>query len=280
MLIFEIEQIMIEQLAEHGVVPSDLTPTLRQNFRVRNPMAPDTGSNRDSFYPSAPGTPTEKPKRGPVSSWSSASPPPPYEESPESPGVKAPSDIKDKTLDIDLRWTVLCDLFLVLIADSVYDARARTLMERVGKMLDVNWMDICKFEKRVTDALEMQENTEQNWSEQEFIDTRDKEARNKRYLMLGLATVGGGLIIGLTGGLMAPMIGAGLVAGFSTIGVGGTAAFLGGSASAAIITTTAVGTGSYVGGKAGFNRMKSVKTFEFRPLHNAKRMNLIITVSG
>jgi antitoxin component of RelBE/YafQ-DinJ toxin-antitoxin module len=33
------EQIMIEQLAEHGVVPADLTPTLMQNARVKNPMA-------------------------------------------------------------------------------------------------------------------------------------------------------------------------------------------------------------------------------------------------
>jgi hypothetical protein len=29
------EQIMIEQLAEHGVEPRDLTPTLMQNSRVK-----------------------------------------------------------------------------------------------------------------------------------------------------------------------------------------------------------------------------------------------------
>uniref|UniRef100_A0A8H7N9M6 Uncharacterized protein n=1 Tax=Bionectria ochroleuca TaxID=29856 RepID=A0A8H7N9M6_BIOOC len=35
----EAEQVMIEQLAEHGVITADLTPTLMANARVRNPMA-------------------------------------------------------------------------------------------------------------------------------------------------------------------------------------------------------------------------------------------------
>jgi hypothetical protein len=168
----------------------------------------------------------------------------------------------------------------VLIADSVYDARGRTLLERVGLMLGVPWLEICKFEKRVTDALEMQEAADQNWAETEHIENRDKQARNKRLMMLGLATVGGGLVIGLSGGLLAPMIGAGLAAGFTTIGVAGTTGFLAGTGGTAIIATSAVVSGSYVGGRAGFNRVKSVKTFEFKPLHNSKRVNLIITVSG
>jgi hypothetical protein len=175
---------------------------------------------------------------------------------------------------------VLCDLFLVLIADSVYDARARVLLERVGKMFDVSWLDICKFEKRVSDALEMQESTDQSWSEQEHLDARRKAARNKRFMMLGLATVGGGLVIGLSGGLLAPVIGAGLAAGFTTIGVAGTGGFLAGAGGTALIASTAAVSGGYVGGRAGFNRMKSVSTFEFKPLHNAKRVNLIITISG
>lgn len=274
---------MIEQLAEHGVQPSDLTPTLRQNFSVKNPMATDSSlpgtPMRGSMYSSTPSTPIEKSSRPSVSRWSTS--PPPYTERSETPDVMDPSQIiHDKTLNIDLRWTVLCDLFLVLIADSVYDARARTLLERVGSMLDIDWKDICKFEKRVTDALEMQESTEQNWSEQEHITNRDKQGRNKRYMMLGLATVGGGLVIGLSGGLLAPMIGVGLAAGFSTIGIAGTTGFLVGTGGTALIAGTAAASGSYIGGKAGLNRVKSVQTFEFKPLHNAKRMNLIITVSG
>jgi len=38
--------------------------------------------------------------------------------------------------------------------------------------------------------------------------------------------------------------------------------------------------GATIGGKASLNRTAHVKTFEYRPLHNSKRVNLIITVSG
>jgi hypothetical protein len=287
---------MIEQLAEHGVLPTDLTPALLQNSRVHNPMAAaatplatspvymNSGvstRSRSSLSPSLPPyeeTPLEETK---TPSRSSLSPSlPPYEETPLE-ETKTPSQLGEtKTIDIDLRWTILCDLFLVLIADSVYDARSRVLLERVGKVLDVDWLDICKFEKRVTDALEMQESTEQNWSEQEHLTSRAKQARNKRYMMLGLATVGGGLVIGLSGGLLAPVIGAGLAAGFTTIGIAGTGGFLAGTGGTALIASGAAVSGSVIGGKAGFNRMKSVSTFEFKPLHNAKRVNLIIGVCG
>ncbi|CCX10860.1 Similar to Uncharacterized membrane protein C6F6.13c; acc. no. O14244 [Pyronema omphalodes CBS 100304] len=261
-----------EQLAEHGVLPSDLTPTLLKNSRVLNPMA-----RRESVISS---------RKSVYSNFSTATTVvgdalPEYEDTDLAGDTKTLSELPNtKTIDIDLRWTILCDLFLVLIADSVYDARARVLLERVGKMFDISWLDICKFEKRVTDALDMQESAEQSWSEKEHLEARAKNAKTKRMIMLGLATVGGGLVIGLSGGLLAPVIGAGLAAGFTTIGVAGTSGFLAGAGGTAIIASTAAASGSYVGGKAGFNRTKSVQTFEFKPLHNAKRVNLIITVAG
>ena len=276
------EQIMIEQLSDHGVQPADLTPTLMQNARVKNPMAESTPAS----------TPQKSGKSTPRLSLSSsvsdeeasAEPPPPYEshEGEEMPEVKMPSQLPDTDkIDIDLRWTVLCDLFLVLIADGIYDARSRVLLERVGKDLEVPWIDICRFEKRVTDALEMQQQAEQeNWNEEEHLENRRKLALKKRYVMMGLATVGGGLVIGLSAGLLAPLIGAGLAAGFTTIGIGGTGSFLAGAGGAAIITSGAAASGSFMGGKAADRRTGAVKTFEYRPLNNNKRVNLIITISG
>lgn len=260
-----VEQIMIEQLAEHGVIPADLTPTLMNNSRVSNPMATTSTSS--------------SPRQ------STMSPPPPYSQTAttgdhdDSP-VQSPSQLSAQTLDIDIRWTVLCDLFLVLIADSAYDARSRVLLERVGSSLGIPWLDICRFEKRVTDALSIQESTEQNWSEREHMENRMKKARNMRFMMMGLATIGGGLVIGLSGGLLAPVIGVGLAAGFTTIGVAGTGSFLAGAGGTALIASGMVVSGATIGGKASYNRTKSVETFEYRPLHNAKRVNLIITVSG
>jgi hypothetical protein len=155
------------------------------------------------------------------------------------------------------------------------------LLERVAQDLDITWLDICRFEKKVTDALEMQASAEkENWDEGEHMESRRKRALKRRYMMMGLATVGGGLVIGLSAGLLAPVIGMGLAAGFTTIGITGTGGFLAGAGGAAIITSSAAASGSFIGVRAANRRTGAVKTFEYRPLNNNKRVNLIVTVSG
>ncbi|KAK4550207.1 hypothetical protein LTR36_003174 [Oleoguttula mirabilis] len=290
------EQVMVEQLADHGVRPEDLTPTLMANARVKNPQRaesetssitsarPSLGSPRPSdtlekraSTPglSVPGTP------GP-SDASASAPPPAYEEHAASDlTIKDASELNTKNIDLDLRWTVLCDLFLLLIADSTYDARSRTLLERVSSALSVDWQELCRFEKRVTDALEVQEQADkENWNEDDHMKAREKRARNKRLMVMGLCTVGGGLVIGLSAGMLAPVIGAGLAAGFTGIGVAGTGGFLGGTGAAALIGTTGTFIGGMTGLKGANRRTGAVKTFEYRPLFNNKRVNLIVTVSG
>lgn len=291
----ESEQVMIEQLGEHGVIPADLVPALMQNARVKNPAAEsstpvkEADSNRPSV--SSPRSEFTSEKGKSTSSlgiedddYLNSPPPPPYEnhEGEDLPAVRTPSQLPTtESLDIDLRWTILCDLFLVLIADSVYDARSRQLLEQVGKYLSVDWLEICRFEKRVTDALEMEEEAnKENWNEDAHMESRRKRARNRRLALMGLATVGGSLVIGLSAGLLAPLLGAGLAAGFTTIGVAGTGGFLAGAGGAAIVTTTGVVTGGTIGVRAANRRTGSVKTFEYRPLHNNKRVNLIVTVAG
>jgi hypothetical protein len=275
------EQVMIEQLSSHGVMPQDLTPVLMANARVRNPMAAEkegrsSVSSANTSRPASVVSPDME---------QAAEPPPPYSANDDSElaaPVRTPSELPTtQKIDIDIRWTVLCDLFLVLIADSIYDARSRLLLEKVAQDLDISWLDICRFEKKVTDALEMQANAEQeNWNEDEHMESRRKMALKRRYMMMGLATVGGGLVIGLSAGLLAPVIGLGLAAGFTTIGIGGTGGFLAGAGGAAIITSGAAASGSFIGVRAANRRTGAVKTFEYRPLHNNKRVNLIVTVSG
>jgi hypothetical protein len=294
------EQIMIEQLAEHGIQPGDLAPQLKINARVKNPgrnsissSRPSISSPRLSLSSPRPPSPSKSPRSLPLPDTPGSLPPspftpneplPPYEEhtGEDLPAARTPSQLPNtQTIDVDIRWTILCDLFLVLIADSLYDARSRRLLEIVGSYLDVPWLDICRFEKRVTDALEMQEAADkENWNEDEHMEHRRKMARNRRLMMMGLATVGGGLVIGLSAGLLAPVIGAGLAAGFTTIGVAGTSGFLAGAGGAAIITTTGIVTGGAIAVKASHRRTGAVKTFEYRPLHNNKRVNLIVTISG
>lgn len=284
------EQIMIEQLAQHGVRPLDLVPPLMQNARVKNPIAEEDDPSRQSTSSvTSPGA--KDSEKGSISTEvnrdsASTSPPPPYEATSggdDFPEVQSPSDMPTSAkIDIDLRWTVLCDLFLVLIADSAYDSRSRSLLERVGRAMEVPWLQITKFEKRVMDALEMQEaeNNQEQWDESDHMEKRRKSALKRRYMVMGLATVGGGLVIGLSAGLLAPVIGAGLAAGFTTVGITGTSAFLGGAGGTALIASGATLTGGTIGLRASHRRTGAVRTFEYRPLHNNKRVNLIITVSG
>ncbi|GKZ35468.1 hypothetical protein AbraIFM66950_006130, partial [Aspergillus brasiliensis] len=281
------EQVMIEQLAEHGVQPADLVRPLMSNARVANPLAEEPETPKKSMSSPASPRPRED-YRGSISTEvdrsSRSTSPPPYEthEGEDLPEVRTPSQMPTSAkIDIDLRWTVLCDLFLVLIADSAYDARSRTLLERVGASMEVPWLQIARFEKRVIDALEMQEAAEkETWDESEHMEKRRKMALKRKYMVMGLATVGGGLVIGLSAGLLAPVIGAGIAAGFTTVGITGTSAFLGGAGGTALIASGATLTGSTIGLRASQRRTGPVQTFEYRPLHNNKRVNLIITVAG
>ncbi|RMZ12445.1 hypothetical protein D0862_02639 [Hortaea werneckii] len=307
----EQEQVMLEQLAEHGVRADDLTPALMANARVKNPQGGystngskenlDSGrqssagvrSSTASFRESKTNTPATNSGAGTPSLSSDpgtpqlpeedpAEPPPAYEEqTAEGLTPQSPSELKEKDIDLDIRWTVLCDLFLLLVADSVYDARSRTLLEKIGAALSVPWQEICRFEKRVTDALEMQQEAEkENWNEEDHLKAREKKSRNKRLMVMGLCTVGGGLVIGLSAGMLAPVIGGGLAAGFTGLGIAGTSGFLGGTGAAALIGTTGTLIGGGIGMKGASRRTGAVKTFEYRPLYNNKRVNLIVTVAG
>jgi hypothetical protein len=91
---------------------------------------------------------------------------------------------------------------------------------------------------------------------------------------------GGGLVIGLSAGLLAPVIGAALGGALTTVGITGTTAFLGGAGGAAAITTGGVLTGSKIASKGMARRTQYVRVFELRSLHNQKRVNCFITMPG
>lgn len=194
-------------------------------------------------------------------------------------GVSTTLTAADKTVTLDIRWTILCDLFLALVADSVYDARSRVLLGKMADHLGLTWMDVVRFERRLTEALELQEGIA-NRENKDVIENRRVAEKKMRYAMIAAATLGGGLVIGLSAGLLAPVIGAGLGAALTTVGVSGSTAFLGGVGGAAVITTTGVGTGSYIGSKGMMRRTKAVSTFDFLPLHNNKRLSTFVTVPG
>ncbi|KAG2144637.1 uncharacterized protein EDB93DRAFT_1152382 [Suillus bovinus] len=299
------EQKMIDSLAAHGVQAIDLVPSLMTTHTVANPeydpvearrqaeareLKKDTTSRRnskdDKLRPSSlvsggrspPQTPTS-PSATQMSFQTTAKVLEATAVDSASMGVTTTLSSAEKDVTLDIRWTVLCDLFLILIADSVYDARSRVLLESVALKLGLGWLDVVKFEARVTEALEIQEGVEK-MENQEIIEGSSNAARKKRYMMLGLATLGGGLVIGLSAGLLAPVIGAGLGAAFTAVGISGTTGFLAGAGGAAVITTGGVLTGSGIAANGMARRTQQVRIFDLLPLHNNKRVSCILTVPG
>ncbi|KAF9562246.1 DUF726-domain-containing protein [Agrocybe pediades] len=301
------EQKMIESLGEHGVLASDLVPALMTTHTVANPeydpeearrKAEDTSLEDDEHaeeesisdqtlvnepLPTEEGnkTPTLTPttSESQITQTRTTAKVLKETETAAIPGVSTSLSSTDENVTLDIRWTVLCDLFLILIADSVYDARSRVLLEQVAYKLGLGWLDVVKFESRVTQALEIQEDIE-TLEQQEIVEGARKAGNKRRYMMLGLATIGGGLVIGLSAGLLAPVIGLGLAGALTTVGVTGTTAFLGGTAGAAVITTGGVLTGSGIAVRGMAKRTQQVRTFDILPLHNNKRVNCILTVPG
>lgn len=193
---------MIESLAEHGVTAMDLAPALVTTHTVANPeydpvearKAQEQAKAQEGEAPTSSAVPPsvsisqedrirESTRLQTTSNILNPA------ESLQVPGVSTSLSITDKDITLDIRWTVLCDLFLLLIADSVYDARSRVLLENVADKLGLGWLDVARFEKRVTDALEIEE-AAQRLEAQEVLEARMKAAKKKRYVMMGLATIG------------------------------------------------------------------------------------------
>jgi hypothetical protein len=207
---------MIESLAEHGVRPEDLVPALMTTHTVANPEYDPAEAKRQEAERRnhLPDTPDDD-DGDDLTATSSPPPPPPLppkhspsipataqaetfqttarvlEQTAEAalPGVTTTLSAADERVTLDIRWTVLCDLFLILIADSVYDARSRVLLEHVALRLGLGWLDVAKFERRVTEALEIQEGVEQT-EQKEIVEGRKNAAKKRRYVMMGLATLG------------------------------------------------------------------------------------------
>lgn len=142
-------------LADHGVEPLDLVPSLCEMKKM-----PRGGAGAKSMGmgppPAYPGT------APPAYSGSGITEKDEDEDGEEDDTIVDPQDVegsssasksnkdkdkdaeKDKDKDVillDMRYTLLCDLFLLLIADSVYDSRSRHLLFQVARCLGLSTLD-------------------------------------------------------------------------------------------------------------------------------------------
>ncbi|XP_037586309.1 transmembrane and coiled-coil domain-containing protein 4 isoform X2 [Cebus imitator] len=107
---------------------------------------------------------------------------------------------------------------------------------------------------------------------------KKKENRRKwkRYLLIGLATVGGGTVIGVTGGLAAPLVAAGAA---TIIGSAGAAA-LGSAAGIAVMTSLFGAAGAGLTGYKMKKRVGAIEEFTFLPLTEGRQLHITIAITG
>ncbi|NXS63853.1 TMCO4 protein, partial [Brachypteracias leptosomus] len=156
-----------------------------------------------------------------------------------------------------------------------YDARARVLICHITSLLRIPWEELEVLEESLLESLKEQKEEESETAEES---RKKKERMNKlkRYLLIGLATVGGGTVIGLSGGLAAPLVAAGASA---IIGSAGAAA-LGSTAGIAVVASLFGAAGAGLTGYKMKKRVGAIEEFEFLPLTEGKQLHITIAITG
>ncbi|XP_053307613.1 transmembrane and coiled-coil domain-containing protein 4 [Spea bombifrons] len=167
------------------------------------------------------------------------------------------------------------DLVSFCLREGYYDARSRVLISHVSWLLRVPPEAVEMCEESLMQSLK-QYTDEPSQSTQESRRKKESRKKLKRYLLIGLATVGGGTVIGLTGGLAAPFVAAGAA---TIIGSAG-AAVLGSTAGIAIMASLFGAAGAGLTGYKMKKRVGAIEEFEFLPLTGGRHLHICIAVTG
>ncbi|XP_039210969.1 transmembrane and coiled-coil domain-containing protein 4 isoform X2 [Crotalus tigris] len=180
-----------------------------------------------------------------------------------------------ETLLKDQPGAIMLDLVSFSLKDGYYDARMRVLLSHVACLLRIPLAELEDAEDYLLECLKEEKEAE---SETDEGKRKKKERRKKlkRYLLIGLATVGGGTVIGLTGGLAAPLVGMGAAAIIGTAG----ATALGSAAGMAIIGSLFGAAGAGLVGYKMKKRVGAIEEFEFLPLTEVKQLHITIAITG
>ncbi|XP_038966561.1 transmembrane and coiled-coil domain-containing protein 4 isoform X2 [Rattus norvegicus] len=167
------------------------------------------------------------------------------------------------------------DLLSFSLKDGHYDARARVLVCHVTSLLQVPMEELDILEEVFLESLKDAKEEESETAE-ESRKRKEKRRKWKRYLLIGLATVGGGTVIGVTGGLAAPLVAAGAA---TIIGSAGAAA-LGSVAGIAVMTSLFGAAGAGLTGYKMKKRVGAIEEFMFLPLTEGKQLHITIAITG
>ncbi|XP_071841344.1 transmembrane and coiled-coil domain-containing protein 4-like isoform X2 [Apostichopus japonicus] len=169
---------------------------------------------------------------------------------------------------------ILQDLLSLALKSGAYDARMRVLIYRLGELCQVDpertyQQELMLVEKFIHAQTEM--------TEEELREKKKSESMRKyrRYFAVGAATLAGGALIGLTGGLAAP-----LVASASIALLGPGIAFIGTHAGIVAMASVFGVAGAGLTGYKMKKRVGEVEEFEFESLTEGRDLHVTLCISG
>jgi hypothetical protein len=189
-------------------------------------------------------------------------------------------DMPDKTLELVYppeetslaklthgeRFTILNAMLLLLLSLESYKAHSRTLLLHLASSLHLSASELTKMEKEVAHGLLT---AAEQMSGDASTAAASKANESSRKWKVGLASAGGAALIGITGGLAAPLVAAGIGGLMGGIGLGATAAagYLGALAGSGVLVGGLFGAyGGRMTGRMMDAYAKEVQDFAFVPV--------------
>lgn len=194
-------------------------------------------------------------------------------------------------LDHDKRALVLHSLVLILLSLETYSAHSRILLLYLTSSLHLKLSVLKNDEETVARGL-LEAASQQLNADAETKKAAETSSTARKW-KVGLAGVAGAALIGVTGGLAAPLLAAGIGSVMGGLGLGATAAagYLGTLASSSVLVGGLFGAyGAKMTSEAMNDYARQVEDFGFIPIHNFhrprklekefRRLRVAIAISG
>ncbi|KAF4841095.1 putative membrane protein [Colletotrichum siamense] len=175
------------------------------------------------------------------------------------------------TIPLEDRKEILSCLLLLILSTGCYSAHSRVLALYLCSAFELPIAALIQEETEIAKSLvessTAAENQKAGMSAEAEAAKRREENKQSRFWKVGLASVAGAAVIGITGGLAAPVV-AGAIGGLmGSVGLGGVASFLGIFwMNGALVGTLFGAYGAKMTGEMMDTYAKEVEDFRFLPL--------------
>jgi hypothetical protein len=170
-------------------------------------------------------------------------------------------------LDKEKRALLLECLVLLMLSLETYPAHSRILLLHITSSLQLEISDLNHYESQIAHGLL---EAASHMSAESSVQARAASESASSKWKIGLATVAGAALIGVTGGLAAPLLAAGLGTVFGGLGLGAVSGLLGALAGNTLLIGGLFGAyGGKMTGRMVERYEKEVEDFKFLPIRQS-----------